>query len=177
VLSNLKSINVSQEPPPSNFREYSTRLHGVNPRITWPSYSPPSERQSHKKRPTILGTARCYKPTSPTTVRETWFVYISLKIVCPGLILSETSLPKTDAQPRVILLHRLTGYRGRVKTNASSSSIPGILQRRNTFSSPHVLLQLSVLHLPRYCIDLKGKALSTGLQIAFYWLQTWNKGT
>jgi hypothetical protein len=136
VPSNLKSINVSEESAPSNFREYSTRLHGVNTRITWPSYSLPSERQSHKKRPTILGTARCYRPTSPTTVTETWFLYISLKIVCPGLILSKTSLPKTDAQPRVILLHPRTGNRGIAKTNASSSSIPGILQRRNTFSLP-----------------------------------------
>jgi len=35
------------------------------------------------------------------------------------------------------------------------------------FPSPQVVLQLSVLHLPWYCIDLKGKALSTGLQTAF----------
>ena len=143
--------------------------------MTWPSYSLTSEGQSHKNRPIILDTARCYKPTSPTNITETWFLYISLKIFCPGLILSKTSLPKTGAKPRVILLHRLIGYRGRAKTNASSSSNPGIFQRRNTFSSIHAVLQLSVLHLPRYCIDLKGKALPTGLQTVFYWFQTWKK--
>jgi hypothetical protein len=35
------------------------------------------------------------------------------------------------------------------------------------FPSPHVVLQLSVLHLPWYCIDLIGKTLSKGLKTAF----------
>ena len=85
----------------------------------------------------------------------------------------KTSLPKTDAQPRVILLHPRTGYRREQKTNASSSSIP----KKKHFFTPHSSSCSFLFYTCHGSIDLKGKAPSTGLQTASYWLHTWNKGS
>ena len=70
----------------------------------------------------------------------------------------------------------IPGIEGAQKLTPHHPPSQSFFKEETLFSSLQVVLQLSVLHLPRYCIDLKGKALSTELQTAFYWLQTWNKG-